>query len=112
MARKSRKERIVCISLRPDGSLSVEPDSVRVRAGHLVRWVTIVRDAQIEIVFKKRLGSPFAGAFSRPSRGQVLSTPVRDGAAERNQRKKYPYNVVVTLGKYELKVDPDVEVQG
>ena len=109
MARKTRKERIVCISLQPDGSLSVEPDSVKVRKGNVVRWVTIVRDARIRILFKRRRGSPFADEhFSSPSHGQALSTPVRKDA----EYGKYPYAVFLTLGKHELKLDPDVEVQG
>lgn len=109
MARKSRKERIVCISLMPDGSLNVEPDSVKVRRGNLVRWVTIVREAKIRILFKKRRGSPFADErVSSPSHGQALSAPVRGDA----EPGKYPYAVFLALGKHELKVDPDVEVQG
>jgi hypothetical protein len=109
MARKPRKERIVCISLRPDGSLSVEPDSVKVRKGNVVRWVTIVRDAKIRILFKKRRGSPFTDEhFSSPSHGQALSGPVRPDA----EKGKYPYAVFLTLGRHEVKIDPDVEVQG
>jgi hypothetical protein len=107
-ARKQRKERIVCISFRPDGSLHVEPDSVKVRRGNLVRWVTIVREARLEILFKRRRGSPFAEkGFSSPSRGQVLSAPVRKDA----EYGKYPYTVILTVGKCEVTLDPDVEVQ-
>ena len=108
MARKMRKERIVCISFRPDGSLSVEPDSVKVRRGNVVRWVTIVRDSRIDVLFKKRRGSPFAEkGISSPSRGQLVSAPVRQDA----DRGKYPYTVVLTIGKHDVTLDPDVEVQ-
>ena len=108
-ARKRRKERIVCISFQPDGSLHAEPDSVKVRRGNLVRWVTIARDARIEILFnKKRRGSPFEDkVFTSPSHGQVLSAPVRKDA----EYGKYPYTVILTVGKCEVKLDPDVEVQ-
>ena len=106
--RKPRKERLVCISLRPDGSLQAEPDSVKVRRGNVVRWVTIVRDARIEISFKKRHGSPFGDKrLSEPSRGHVLSPPVREDA----EYGKYPYTVVLTMGKCEVTLDPDVDVQ-
>lgn len=101
-------ERIVCISFRPDGSLCVEPESVKVRRGNLVRWVTIVREARIRILFKKRRGSPFSREdFSSPSRGQALSVPVQGNAAN----GKYPYTVFLRIGKHEFKLDPDVEVQ-
>jgi len=107
-SRKRRKERIVCISFQPDGSLCVEPESVKVRRGNLVRWVTIVREARIRILFKKRRGSPFADEdLSAPSPGQALSAPVRHDAAY----GKYPYAVFLRIGKHEAKLDPDVEVQ-
>jgi hypothetical protein len=106
--RKPRKERVVCVSFRPDGSLCVEPDSVKVRRGNLVRWVTIVREARIRILFKTRRGGPFANEdFSSPSPRQALSAPVRDDAAY----GKYPYAVFLRIGKHEVKLDPDVNVQ-
>lgn len=107
-SRKPRKERIVCISLRPDGTVHAEPDSVVVRRGNVVRWVTIVRDAKLGISFKKKKGSPFTDkGFSSPSRGQVVSAPVREDA----EYGKYPYTISLTIGKCELTLDPDVDVQ-
>jgi hypothetical protein len=107
--RRLKKERIVCISFWPDGSLRVEPESVKVRRGHLVRWITIVRDAKIEITFKRRIGSPFTGdAVSTLPHGQALSTAVR-GDVKVGQ--KFPYSVVLAIGKHEVKLDPDVEIE-
>jgi len=107
-SRKQRKERVVCISFQPDGTLNVEPDSVKVRRGNVVRWITIVRDARIEIAFKRRRGSPFAEkGLSSPTRAQVLSAPVRQDA----EYGRYAYTVVLTAGKGKVTIDPDVDVQ-
>ncbi len=107
--RRPKKERIVCISLRPDGSLRVEPESIKVKRGHLVRWITIVRDAKVAIDFKRKTGSPFTNErVSTLAHGQALSTAVR---ADVPVGKKFLYSVLLAIGRHEIKVDPDVEIE-
>jgi hypothetical protein len=117
--RGSGKVRTACISYRPDGSLHVEPDPVRVKAGDRVRWVTVVRDAKVQVEFNTRRGSPFVGGepvlkgVRSLSQAQVLSAPVRiDPDLKRGQTKCYKYTVILSVGKCTVKLDPDVEVQG
>lgn len=110
MARKTaKKERVVCVSLRPDGTLRVEPDPVKVKAGYRVRWVTIVREARkIEISFTKRWGTPFKEkGFGVPAPGQLLSTPV----AVEAKGKRFKYTLALHVGKHTFKIDPEVEVE-
>jgi hypothetical protein len=115
--RVSGKARTVCISFRPDGSLHVEPDPVRVKARDRVRWVTVVRDAKIRIEFKTRRGSPFVGAESvikgihSLSQAQVLSPPVINVDLNRGETKSYKYTVLLGVGKGIVKLDPEVEVE-
>src|ERR1035437_833035 len=107
--RRLKQERIVWIFFWPGGALRVEPEAVKVGRGRLVRWMRIVRDAKIEITFKRRSGSPFTGdAVSTLPHGQALSTAVR-GDVEVGQ--KFPYSVLLAIGKHEVKLDPDVEIE-
>ncbi len=110
MARpKAKKERVVCISFHADGTLYVEPDPVRIKAGTRVRWVTIVRDAKkLHVVFSRRTGSPFKeAAFGVPARAQLLSAPVAADAPH----KTYKYTVELEVGKHTFRLDPEVEVE-
>ncbi|MCM3876961.1 MAG: hypothetical protein NEA02_11135 [Thermoanaerobaculia bacterium] len=116
--RGSGRVRTVCTSFRPDGSLHVEPDRVRVKAGDRVRWVTVVRDAKVQVEFKTRRG-PFVGE-ERVLKGvrsllqaQVLSPPVKvDPGLKPRETKSYKYTAILSVGKCIFKLDPDVEVQG
>lgn len=108
MARPKKNQRVVCISLRADGTLRVEPDPVRVKVGHRVRWVTIVRDTKkIEVSFSGRSGTPFREGRSVAEHGQLLSPAV----AEHAKGKRYKYTVSLHVGKHVFKLDPEVEVE-
>jgi len=115
MAKKTaKKERVVCVSLRSDGTLRIEPDPVRVKAGYRVRWVTIVREAKkIEVSFTKRWGTPFKEAhFTAPAPGQLLSSAVAklpDGV--KGKSKSFKYTLALHVGKHTFRLDPEVEVE-